>query len=187
MKRQRFADTAAIDIFAETGFRQFYAEATRQLGGAGTVQLSALFADDKIIAADWGIASRGRYYDLVPSYDSGEWRAYAPGRLLTEWLLRHHLERGDRIFDYGIGDEAYKFDYCNLHTGYWTRTYRQRLKGAAYNRAAIASIGRKIEGPQYPSWRGAEVRAVHSLESRTCSRAHRGAEPCRPGLPCLAP
>lgn len=130
MKRQRFADTAATDIFAGAGCRPFYAEATRRLG---TVQLSALFADDKIIAANWGIASGNRYYDLVPGYESGEWRAYAPGRLLTEWLLRHHLERGDRIFDYGIGDEPYKFDYCNLHTRLLDAHIPATVKGAAYN------------------------------------------------------
>jgi CelD/BcsL family acetyltransferase involved in cellulose biosynthesis len=90
------------------------------------------FADDKIIAANWGIASGDRYYDLVPNYDSSQWRAYAPGRLLTEWLLRHHLERG--IFDYGIGDEPYKFDYCNLHTGLLDAHIPASAKGAAYNR-----------------------------------------------------
>ena len=134
MKRQRFADTAANDIFADAGYWQFYAEATRRLGAAGAVQLSALIADDQIIAANWGFASGDRYYDLVPSYESGEWRTYAPGRLLTEWLLRQHLERGDRIFDYGIGDEPYKFDYCNLHTPLMDAYIPVTVTGSAYNR-----------------------------------------------------
>jgi CelD/BcsL family acetyltransferase involved in cellulose biosynthesis len=46
--------------------------------------------------------------------------------------LRHHLERG--IFDYGIGDEPYKFDYCNLHTGLLDAHIPVSAKGAAYNR-----------------------------------------------------
>jgi CelD/BcsL family acetyltransferase involved in cellulose biosynthesis len=70
----------------------------------------------------------------VPSYESGGWKTYAPGRLLTEWLLRQHAERGDRIFDYGIGDERYKFDYCNLRTPFIDAYIPVTVKGSAYNR-----------------------------------------------------
>jgi CelD/BcsL family acetyltransferase involved in cellulose biosynthesis len=134
MKRRRFADTAANDIFSDSGYWRFHAEATRRLGAAGTVQLSALIADNQIIAANWGIVAGERYYDLVPSYETGEWKTYAPGRLLTEWLLRQHAERGDRIFDYGIGDERYKFDYCNLRTPLTDAYIPVTIKGSAYNR-----------------------------------------------------
>jgi CelD/BcsL family acetyltransferase involved in cellulose biosynthesis len=134
MKRRRFANTAANDIFSDSGYWRFHAEATRRLGAAGTVQLSALIADNQIIAANWGIVAGERYYDLVPSYETGEWKTYAPGRLLTEWLLRQHAERGDRIFDYGIGDERYKFDYCNLRTPLTDAYIPVTIKGSAYNR-----------------------------------------------------
>lgn len=131
MKRRRFADTAAHDIFADPGYLQFYADATRKLG-PGAVQISALYAGDRIIAANWGLRSNGRYIDLLPSYETGEWRLFAPGRLLAEWLLQQHLERGDTVFDYGIGDEAYKFGYCDRHSSLGDAYLAATAKGAAY-------------------------------------------------------
>jgi CelD/BcsL family acetyltransferase involved in cellulose biosynthesis len=132
MKRRRFADTDAHDIFGDAGYLQFYADATRKLGPSGAVEVSALYAGDRIIAANWGLYSNGRYIDLLPSYESGTWKSYAPGRLLSEWLLRHHLERGDAVFDYGIGDEPYKFGYCDGHSSLGDAYLAVTAKGAAY-------------------------------------------------------
>jgi CelD/BcsL family acetyltransferase involved in cellulose biosynthesis len=133
MKRHRFSDTAAHDIFADGGYLQFYADATRKLGAKGTVQVSALYAGDHVIAANWGLYCNGRYIDLVPSYEAGEWRQFAPGRLLAEWLLQQHLERGDSVFDYGIGDEPYKFGYCDQHSTLGDAYLPATAKGMAYN------------------------------------------------------
>jgi CelD/BcsL family acetyltransferase involved in cellulose biosynthesis len=132
MKRKRFSDTDAHDIFGDAGYLQFYADATRQLGPSGAVQVSALYAGGRVIAANWGLYSKGRYIDLLPSYESGSWKTYAPGRLLSEWLLRRHLERGDAAFDYGIGDESYKFGYCDQHSPLGDAYLAVTAKGAAY-------------------------------------------------------
>jgi CelD/BcsL family acetyltransferase involved in cellulose biosynthesis len=51
----------------------------------------------------------------MPSHEDGEWRQYAPGRLLNEWLMEWSLDNGLKFFDFGIGDEPYKFDYCDVH------------------------------------------------------------------------
>jgi CelD/BcsL family acetyltransferase involved in cellulose biosynthesis len=132
MKRQRFADTSAHDIFADRGYMEFYAEATRKLGVKGTVQVGALYSGDRVIAANWGFYNNRRYVDLLPSYESGEWKSYAPGRLLSEWLLKQHLERGDAVFDYGIGDEPYKFGYCDQHSRLRDAYLPATAKGTAY-------------------------------------------------------
>jgi CelD/BcsL family acetyltransferase involved in cellulose biosynthesis len=115
LKRDKFIETKGYDVFTEPGFGAFYREATRRLGGAGPVQVSALLLDDKILAAHWGYVAGDRFYYLMPAHESGEWRDYAPGRLLSEWLLQWALESGLRYFDFGIGDEAYKFDHCDVH------------------------------------------------------------------------
>lgn len=115
MKRDKFVETKGYDVFTEPGFGEFYREATRRLGDAGPVHLSALLLDDRILAAHWGYVADERFYHLMPAHESGEWRAYAPGRLLNEWLLQWALENGLKLFDFGIGDEPYKFDYCDLH------------------------------------------------------------------------
>jgi CelD/BcsL family acetyltransferase involved in cellulose biosynthesis len=114
MKREKFIETKGYDVFTEGGFGAFYREATRRLGVDGPVQVSALLLDDQILAAHWGYVAADRFYYLMPAHEAGEWRHYAPGRLLNEWLLKWALERGLKYFDFGIGDEAYKFNYCDL-------------------------------------------------------------------------
>lgn len=145
MKRRRFADTAAHDVFADSAYHAYYAEATRLLGPTGAVRLSALLLDERILAADWGFVGGGRYFDLMPSYESGEWRSYAPGRLLTEWLTERCLEQGFALFDYGIGDESYKFDYCDTHISLWDAYLPVTATGALYGKVLqLRSTARKM-------------------------------------------
>jgi CelD/BcsL family acetyltransferase involved in cellulose biosynthesis len=76
--------------------------------------VSALLLDDKVLAAHWGYVAGDRFYYLMPAHESGDWRAYAPGRLLNEWLLKWAVESGLKYFDFSIGDEPYKFSYADL-------------------------------------------------------------------------
>lgn len=135
MKSRKFIETRGFDTFTLPGVAAFYKETTARLGEGGTVQLSALTLDDQILAAHWGYVVGNRFYHLMPAYEAGEWRAYAPGRLLNEWLLQWAVERGLEYFDFGIGDEPYKFDYCDLHIplgdAYLPQTLRGRILSAA--------------------------------------------------------
>jgi CelD/BcsL family acetyltransferase involved in cellulose biosynthesis len=115
MKRQRYIETKGHDAFDALGAEAYYREATRALGTNGPVQLSALTLDGRILAAHWGFVAGDRFYHLMPAHEGGEWRAFAPGRLLNEWLLEWCVERRFKYLDFGIGDEPYKFDYCDLH------------------------------------------------------------------------
>ena len=114
MKRDKFLETKGYDVFTDPGLGEFYREATRRLGADGPIQVSALLLDDRVLAAHWGYVADGRFYYLMPAHDSGELRSFAPGRLLNEWLLQWALDSGLKVFDFGIGDEAYKLDYCDL-------------------------------------------------------------------------
>jgi CelD/BcsL family acetyltransferase involved in cellulose biosynthesis len=113
MKRRKFVETKGYDVFTDPGCGQFYEEATRKLGRLA--QVSALLLDDRILAAHWGYVACDRFHHLMPSHEDGEWRQYAPGRLLNEWLMEWSLDNGLKFFDFGIGDEPYKFDYCDVH------------------------------------------------------------------------
>jgi CelD/BcsL family acetyltransferase involved in cellulose biosynthesis len=164
MKRKRFSDTDAHDIFGDAGYLQFYADATRKLGPSGAVQVSALYVGDQVIAANWGLRTSGRYIDLLPSYESGGWKSYAPGRLLSEWLLQQHLERGDAVFDYGIGDEPYKFGYCDQHASLGDAYLAVTAKGAAYKQ--LLQLQNATKSKLRATRIGPVLKAARSLISR---------------------
>jgi CelD/BcsL family acetyltransferase involved in cellulose biosynthesis len=135
MKRHKYIETKGYDAFDTPGTEAYYREATRARGASGPVQLSALTLDDRILAAHWGYVSADRFYHLMPAHEGGEWRAYAPGRLLNEWLMQWCVERGFKSLDFGIGDEPYKFDYCDQHIplrdAFLPATFGGRLYAAA--------------------------------------------------------
>jgi CelD/BcsL family acetyltransferase involved in cellulose biosynthesis len=147
MKRRKYIETKGHDAFDAPGTEAYYRAATRKLGASGPVQLSALTLDDRILAVHWGYISGDRFYHLMPAHEGGEWRAYAPGRLLNEWLLEWSIERGLKYLDFGIGDEPYKFDYCDQHISLRDAFLPQTMTGQLFaaaqklETAAKTSIG----------------------------------------------
>lgn len=117
LKSQKFIQTKGRDSFiTEPGYRDYYVEATKQLFGAGPVHIAALKSEDKILAAHFGYLVGERFYALVTGFrNEPEWRHYAPGRLLNEFLLEHCSKRGVRIFDWGLGDEPHKARLADEH------------------------------------------------------------------------
>ena len=64
-------------------------------------------------AANLGLTYRGCFYHLLASYDDGEVARYGPGATHLNDLLQVALARGFKIFDFTIGDERYKRDWCD--------------------------------------------------------------------------
>lgn len=112
-KTRKFAETR-VPGFELPGKLAFYREATRRLSLPDPVHVAALTVGDTVIASHWGLVLGDRFYYLMTAYAGGEWRRYGPGRFLTDDLIRWCHARGFAWYDFGIGDEAYKDDYCDV-------------------------------------------------------------------------
>src|SRR5206468_2252430 len=55
---------------------------------------------------------RDGYYHILASYDDGEVSRFGPGAAHLRELLRYAIARGLKRFDFTIGDEPYKRDWC---------------------------------------------------------------------------
>jgi CelD/BcsL family acetyltransferase involved in cellulose biosynthesis len=77
------------------------------------VHFSALTLDDRILATLWGLVYKGRFYHLFPTYARGELTRYSPGNSLLRRVFEWCFANTVRIFDFTIGDEAYKYDWCD--------------------------------------------------------------------------
>jgi CelD/BcsL family acetyltransferase involved in cellulose biosynthesis len=54
-----------------------------------------------------------RFYSLMPAFDSDpHWARFSPGRILLEDLIEWSIKNGFKAFDFGVGDEPYKDEYC---------------------------------------------------------------------------
>ena len=109
-KSKAFAAMGVTDIFALPGHRDFY----RALAGQrDVVHISRLDVGERTAAANLGLIFRNNYYHLLASYDGGELSKYGPGAAHMHDLIRTAIERGCGAFDFTIGDERYKQEWCD--------------------------------------------------------------------------
>jgi CelD/BcsL family acetyltransferase involved in cellulose biosynthesis len=109
-KSAAFAAMGVTDIFALPGYREFYHELASKRDVA---HVSRLDVGAQIAAANLGLIFRGSYYHLLASYDGGELSKFGPGAAHMHDLLRYAIEKGCSTFDFTIGDERYKQEWCD--------------------------------------------------------------------------
>jgi CelD/BcsL family acetyltransferase involved in cellulose biosynthesis len=99
----------APDMFAMPGQADFYRELARTSGGLA--HIARLDVGDVMAAANFGLVFRGHYYHVLASYAEGEVARFGPGGVHLQHLFRYAMERGCNVFDFTIGDEAYKREW----------------------------------------------------------------------------
>ena len=115
-KRQRYQSTGVPDALATPAVREFYRNLGPEFLHGGQIHLSLLRLNEEILATHWGAVYRDRFYFLMPTYSSGPWETYSPGRLLLENLLEWAIASRLSVFDFTIGGEEYKKDWCDHET-----------------------------------------------------------------------
>ncbi len=136
-KTRKFEETR-VPGFEVPGKLDFFREATARLPNLAPVHISAIRADDTVIASHWGLVFGDRFYFLMTAYADGIWRKYSPGRILNDELIRWCHANGYRWFDFGIGDEAYKFEYCDVTLPLFAALIPVNLAGRLYIRRGAA-------------------------------------------------
>lgn len=110
-KRRAFARMGVADIFARPGYPEFYTDLVSRapsLVHVSRLQIGAIYA-----ATNFALVFRGRYYHVLASYDEGPLSRFGPGAAHLHELMRYAIERGCDAFDFTIGDEPYKRDWCD--------------------------------------------------------------------------
>jgi CelD/BcsL family acetyltransferase involved in cellulose biosynthesis len=118
-KRERYRATGVPNIFEHSEVGRFYRDLPAIAVGGRCIHFSVLKLDDEVLAAHWGAIYRGRFYYLMPSYAGGDWQNYSPGRLLLESLLEWCIAAKLELFDFTIGGEDYKKDWCEREMRYF--------------------------------------------------------------------
>jgi CelD/BcsL family acetyltransferase involved in cellulose biosynthesis len=107
LKREQYLRTSGRDFFATPGVHDFYSKmaAPEQLGRISDV--SALVCGGKIVSTHLGFLGRGRFYYVLPAFDT-EYRSLAVGILLLDSLIERCSAERYAVFDLGEGDFSYK-------------------------------------------------------------------------------
>lgn len=143
-KEKRYREIRARNVFESEESRGFFLQPVESLLRSGWLNISELSLNGRVITTHWGMVYRDRFYYFMPSFAPGPWTRFSPGRLLLLRLLEWCLDHGVKVFDFTVGDEAYKADWCDeemrLYQHFAPRTAGGRLFGVLY--AAYALVVR---------------------------------------------
>jgi CelD/BcsL family acetyltransferase involved in cellulose biosynthesis len=107
LKKAQYLRTFGYNFFDMPGIRDFYTELTMPDNLGRFSHLSALTCGETVVSAHLGFRSRGRFYYILPAFDT-RYRALSPGHLLLDRLIHDRADAGDHTFDLGEGDYSYK-------------------------------------------------------------------------------
>ena len=127
-KQDRYHSMGAKDIFSAETTKAFYSAMPKNLGKKAKIHFSVLWLDDRVLSTHWGAYDNERFYFLMPTF-SHYWRRFSPGRLLMEHLLRWSIEKKLKCFDFTVGGEEYKKEWCNKRTNLYEIVQPRNKKG----------------------------------------------------------
>jgi CelD/BcsL family acetyltransferase involved in cellulose biosynthesis len=140
-KSQSFAAMGVGNIFDLPGHHAFYDTLATDPALRNVVHVSRFDVGPQCAAANLGLVFRGRYYHLLASYDGGELSKYGPGAAHMHDLMRAAIGRGCNAFDFTIGDERYKAEWCDGRITLYDHVQAVTLRGCIAA-AIIFAIGR---------------------------------------------
>jgi CelD/BcsL family acetyltransferase involved in cellulose biosynthesis len=141
-KKARFAAMGITNPFDQPEAVAFLEQsAVRPLeeGPPAPVSLFGLKVGERVAAVFGGVVHGGRFSGMFTSFDSAaDVGRHSPGDLLILHLVREMCARGLTAFDLGVGDAAYKSDYCKVREELFDSFLPMTFKGRA---AALVLAG----------------------------------------------
>ncbi|WP_412545626.1 GNAT family N-acetyltransferase [Maricaulis sp. MIT060901] len=138
-KRAQYAATGATDVFHGDWARQLvynlFAHRTDRLAGC----LSTMELDGKLVAAHFGIRSRGVLHYWFPAYDPAM-SSVAPGLLLFREMIRQLTDLGPTQMHLGPGNYDFKKRFSNSSFD----ILRGEISSMSVSSAALA-LGRGVD------------------------------------------
>ena len=140
-KRRALARMGVGDIFARPGYRDFFSQLAAR--APALVHVSRLEVGPTSAATNLGLTFRRRYYHVLASYDEGPLSRFGPGAAHLHELMRYAIARHCTHFDFTIGDEPYKRDWCDTETRLFDHVGAATARGRLV--AAGAIVGRRAK------------------------------------------
>jgi CelD/BcsL family acetyltransferase involved in cellulose biosynthesis len=135
-KSKSFARMGVPNMFARPGYPEFFRDLA--LSSRSLVHLSRLDVGETFAAVNLGLTFGDCYYHILASYDDGEVSRFGPGAAHLRELLQHAIRRGCKRFDFTIGDEPYKRDWCETEQQLFDHSAAVTLRGFPAAAAALA-------------------------------------------------
>jgi CelD/BcsL family acetyltransferase involved in cellulose biosynthesis len=107
----RRAETPKASLFIDPRQRDYYRSIARNIGPTGWLRFTRIEWNGRAIAFHFGLCYRRRYLFGIPSFEI-DLKNHSPGEVLLRQLILAAVDEGATIFDFGPGDEAYKYRFA---------------------------------------------------------------------------
>ena len=109
------ADRGISNPFAPVEVKAFLHHLINDQAARGTLHISALTVNGKVVAGNVGYVRNERFYAVIGSVTADDLSRHSPGTIHLHELLRWCYAHNIRTFDLTVGDEGYKKDWCDAH------------------------------------------------------------------------
>ncbi|MBI1262469.1 MAG: GNAT family N-acetyltransferase [Rhizobiales bacterium] len=114
-KTRSFKRMGIANIFDRPGYLDFYRDLICNPAADDGIQISHLRCGSDIVATNWGLSFKGRYSYILASYDDRHEAArFGPGMVQLMELMKKMADTGHDEFDFSIGDDGYKEQWCEV-------------------------------------------------------------------------
>ena len=113
-KAHTFARMGIGNFLTTPGITDFYRSIAADPAMRDLIHFSRLEVGSEIAAVAVGLQHEGRYYLVLSSYHDGVLAQFGPGLVHLHELIARAIDRGFTLFDFTVGDEAYKLDWCDV-------------------------------------------------------------------------
>jgi CelD/BcsL family acetyltransferase involved in cellulose biosynthesis len=175
-KGKSFARMGVPNIFERPGYAAFFQELATAPRMRSLVHLSRLDVGQTWAAVNLGLTFRDCYYHVLASYDDGEVSRFGPGAAHLRELLRFAIARGCTRFDFTIGDEPYKREWCEAERHLHDHSAAVTIRG--WPSAAVSLGWRRIKRAikkTDPLWKAAQ-RLRSAIAAMRAKRVDKDAE-----------
>ncbi len=100
------------DILANDAYFAFYTACALAGAETGETVAAGLVVNGKVVSADFGVRGKDRLHSILCAADVINFGTYAPGIQALHDLIWESSDRGDSLFDAGIGNSRYKGDFA---------------------------------------------------------------------------
>lgn len=142
-KQKSFARMGVRNLFDQPGYRAFFLDLATRPGLAELVHVGRLEVGAQCASTNLGLVFRERFYHLLTSYEDGPLSRIGAGSIYLQELMAYAVARGCTLFDFTIGDEAYKRDWSDT-----VLVLHDHVAGASWRggiAAAVMAGGRRLK------------------------------------------
>jgi CelD/BcsL family acetyltransferase involved in cellulose biosynthesis len=113
-KRRSYAKLGVANMFERPGYRDFFVDLATNARSSRLTHVSRVDVGEMTAAANFGLMYRGRYYYILAGYDDDELARFGPGAIQLQHVMRYAAENNCQLFNFTIGDEPYKREWCDV-------------------------------------------------------------------------